>query len=77
MQSYEETTKFAKAKLLQAERALDNYVHSSEYDLETLKQLSDAVHSARCEVLDLLSALWTEVDLGTNYPVGCHPDSWI
>ena len=77
MQSYEESTMSAKARLLQAECALDDYVHSSENNLETLKQLSDAVHSARCEVLDLFSALWTERDLGTNYPLRRHADPSI
>jgi hypothetical protein len=72
MQAYEEAKKAAKAKLLQAELALEKYVHSSESNFETLKQLSEAVHSARCEVLDLLSALWPErgqetTDFGRRY----------
>jgi hypothetical protein len=60
MQSHEEAKKLARQKLLEAERDLDNYVHSSECDYETLKRLSDAVHAARREHLDLLAALWPE-----------------
>jgi hypothetical protein len=60
MQTYEEAKRAAKVNLLQAELALDEHVHSSEFNFETLKRLTEAVHSARCEVLDLLSALWPD-----------------
>jgi hypothetical protein len=60
MQPDDQAKESAKAKLLQAERALDNYVHGPESDYETLKQLLDSVHSARCELFDLLSELWVE-----------------
>lgn len=60
MPSYAEAKKLARERLLQAERALDAYVYGAECDHETLKQLSEAVHAARCEVLDVLSELWPE-----------------
>jgi hypothetical protein len=57
MWSYEAAKDFAREKLLQAEKALDDYGHGKEFDHDQLRRLVEDVHAARENFLILHSGL--------------------
>ena len=56
--SYKDDIEIAKRKLLQAERALEDYFRGPVLDIELAKQLIDAETVARDEFLDRLAHHW-------------------
>jgi hypothetical protein len=62
MHPYEQARKLAGERLIEAHRALDDYVYGGQCDPESLKRLSEAVSFARREAVRILSELWPESD---------------
>lgn len=55
---FQNQAKLAKEKMLQTERALEDYFRRSIYNPEQEKQLLDAARVARGEFIDHLALLW-------------------